>query len=616
MTYRLLDKINSPTDLKSLDTKEILDLADEIRDFLIKIIDERGGHLASNLGVVELTLAIHKLFDSPADHVIFDVGHQSYVHKLLTGRRDRFDELRLPGGLSGFTSRRESEHDPFGAGHSSTSLSAALGFAEADKLSGKDSYTVCVVGDGAYSGGMIHEAINNCKEDLRLIVVLNENGMSISPTKGAFASYLSGFRSSYGYIGVKERTENLLSHIPLIGKPIKALLSFLKNSIKRLIFKTNYFEDLGFYYLGPIDGNDYKKVERALAKAKRLGKCVFVHLKTIKGKGCEPAESSPEDFHSLHTASGEMRFHAIATDELIKSASTDEKVVAITAAMGQGTGLSRFEEAYPDRYFDVGIAEPHALTFSAGLSAGGYKPYCAIYSTFLQRAYDNVIHDIALQELPVRLLVDRAGISVKDGATHHGIFDVSFLSSIPGVEIISPAFSETLRCAVDYSLDVDHPLAIRYPNLDAECLEGSGFGLYDNRDPLGLKLDFDEKDAPERIFVTYGSQLSRVRDARDLLSEDGIMCGIIIAERIRPAFKLVSLLEKLAPGRHIVFAEEGIRSGGVAETVMNELASRGVLANSRFDIAAIEDSFLIPEEMIDIYEYAGIGKNSLRNYFR
>ena len=469
MSYKYLDKINSPADLKALGRDEIPELCSEIREFLIDKVSKQGGHLASNLGATELSVAIHRVFDSPKDHIIFDVGHQSYVHKIITGRRDRFDELRVPGGLSGFTSMRESEHDAFGAGHSSTSMSAALGYAESDKMLGNDNFTVCVIGDGAYTGGMIHEAINNCKPDLRLIVILNENGMSISTNKGAFASYLSGVRMSRGYLSVKGTAESILSRIPVLGKPLRSCLSWIKNTVKRLIFKSNYFEDLGFYYLGPIDGNDYNKVEKALTKAKKLNKCVFIHLKTQKGKGCEDAELAPEVFHSITGSATGSTYHSEFAEELISLAETDEKVVAITAAMGVGTGLSEFGEKYSDRYFDVGIAEEHALTFAAGLAANGFKPFTAIYSTFLQRGYDNIIHDIALQDLPVKLLIDRAGIALHDGATHHGIFDVSFLSHIPGMEIIAPATFESLHRYVRYAKDATHPIAIRYAN-SPECI--------------------------------------------------------------------------------------------------------------------------------------------------
>ena len=615
MSYDILDKINSPSDLKSLSYAEIDALCGEIRDFLVKKVGERGGHLASNLGVTELSVAIHRVFNSPGDHIIFDVGHQSYVHKIITGRKDRFDELRIPGGLSGFTSMRESEHDAFGAGHSSTSLSAALGYAESDKMSGKDDYTVCVVGDGAYTGGMIHEAINNCKPDLKLVVIINENGMSISLNKGAFASYLSSVRSSRGYIGMKAKTDSMLSHVPLLGKPLRAALSWVKNAIKRLVFKPSYFEELGFYYIGPIDGNDYRKVERALKRARELGKCVFVHLITTKGKGHEVAEQSPESYHSMTVSSAKDSYHSIAAEELISMANTDGRIVAVTAAMGVGTGLAEFEKMHPDRYFDVGIAEEHALTFSAGLAAGGYKPFVAIYSTFLQRGYDNLVHDVALQSLPVRILVDRAGISVGDGATHHGIFDVAFLSHIPGIEIISPASYDALRAALRYARDTDASIAIRYPNSAEPRGLNARFTPLVSTDPLSLKCSFDPINAPKNIFVTYGQQVERTLAAADALVKRGIDCGVLLVERIKPYEPLVDYLSGIASGRHIVFAEEGVKNGGAGATVLSMLAERGASSDCIFDIAAIDDSFLVPDTPCDIYDYAGLSADKLMRYF-
>ncbi|MBR5140750.1 MAG: 1-deoxy-D-xylulose-5-phosphate synthase, partial [Clostridia bacterium] len=370
MERSLLEKISSPSDLKSLSYDEIDELCRQIRDFLIEVSSVNGGHLASNLGVTELSVALHRVFDSPSDHIIFDVGHQSYVHKILTGRRDSFSTLRTTGGISGFTKMSESVHDAFGAGHSSTSISAALGYAEADKIKGSGAYSIAVVGDGAYTGGMIHEALNNATPDLKLIIILNENGMSISVNKGSFARYLTGVRASKGYNDFKKNTKSFLSHIPFLGKAIDAMLGFFKQKFKSLFLSSNYFEDLGLYYIGPIDGNDYKKVEKTLQKAKKLGKCVVVHIKTTKGKGYIPAEKEPEGYHSvaLESTSG---FHGHFVNELILRAKQDKSIVAVTPAMGKGTGFERFGQDYPNRYFDDGIAEEHAVTISAALAAGG-----------------------------------------------------------------------------------------------------------------------------------------------------------------------------------------------------------------------------------------------------
>ncbi len=613
MKYSLLDGINSPSDVKKLNKNEISALSREIRDFLVENTRERGGHLASNLGVVELTLAIHTVFDSPADHIIFDVGHQSYVHKLLTGRREAFDTLRTPGGLSGFTSMRESEHDAFGAGHSSTSVSAALGLAEADALAGRDCYTVCVTGDGAFTGGMIHEALNNCPKDRPIVIILNENGMSISSTKGAFASYLSRVRISKEYRKLKSDTQNLIDRIPLIGKPLHSLCSVLKDLVKAAIYKPNYFEELGLYYIGPIDGHDYDKVCRALTLAKQTNKACVVHVKTVKGKGYEPAESSPDGYHSLAVSSAEGSFHAAFADELTTLAERDKRIVGVTAAMGIGTGLDRFGEAFPDRYFDVGIAESHALTFAAGLAAGGYIPFVAIYSTFLQRGYDNLLHDIALQNLPVKIMIDRAGLAVGDGATHHGIFDVSFISHIPNMTLLAPASYRSLRTMTAFAAEHNGPVAIRYPNAaePSECL--SRFSpLCEDADCM-ISTDFSPEASPEYIFITYGSLLERVCAAADILRKDGLSVGVILLEALKPYGKVADrLLPLISSAKRVLYAEEGIRNGGAAQITREELILRGLdLTKTEYRIAAIEDSFASPDNICELYDFVGLSPEKL-----
>ena len=615
MNYEILNSINSISDVKMLSHDKIEELCAEIRKFLIDKVGQNGGHLASNLGAVELSVALHRVFDSPEDHIIFDVGHQSYVHKLLTGRRDEFDTLRTPGGLSGFTTRKESKHDPFGSGHSSTSVSAALGFAEADKLLGKNNYTVAIVGDGAFTGGMVHEALNNCKPDLNLIVVLNENGMSISSNRGAFASYLANVRASKRYIAAKKSTKSFLESIPLIGKPVTACASAVKKLVKRVIYRTNYFEDLGFYYIGVVDGNDEEKVERALIRAKELGKSVFVHIKTQKGKGMPEAESSPEKYHLVvNNGAKDDTFHSVFADSLINLAKENSDVVAVTAAMGIGTGLSDFEREYPDRYFDVGIAEPHALTFSAGLAANGLKPFTAIYSTFLQRGYDNIVHDIALQSLPVKMFIDRAGLATADGATHHGIFDVAFLSHIPEMEILAPSDYEALKASVRYAYSTDTPVAVRYPNAAESDKITSHFGYADKS--VGVKLDFDPSAPPKNIFLTYGQIAENVIEAKSLLAEAGIDVGIVLIERIKPYSPVASFLSGIVTdGSHLVYAEEGIQTGGAAMITRDLLLSGSSQKRGRFDIAAINDSFASPSEPCDLYDYVGLSPEKLANYF-
>ena len=613
MKYEILEKINSPDDLKALSGKDIYLLLSQIRAFLINNVERTGGHLASNLGVAELTVAIHRVFNSPSDHIIFDVGHQAYVHKLLTGRRDEFVNLRRPGGLSGFTVMRESRHDAFGAGHSSTSLSAALGYAEGDKLEGKDDYTVCVIGDGAYTGGMIHEALNNCNPDLRMIIILNENGMSISSNKGAFATYLSKFRMSRAYRGIKRITGDILSKIPLVGKHLLRFVSWVKRTLARAIFRRNYFEELGLYYIGPIDGNDYAKVEKALSEAKALKGSVVVHLKTTKGKGFDEAERAPESFHNVALAhSAADSFHSVFARELIRLAEADSGVVGVTAAMGIGTGLTEFGEKFPDKYFDVGIAEEHAMTFSAGLAARGLKPYVAIYSTFLQRAYDNVIHDVALQGLPVRMIIDRAGIAVSDGATHHGIFDVAFLSHIPGVEIYAPSSYDSLSDIMSYSLSATAPMAIRFSNSsESERIKPDFSGI-----PMLYKADFDLTDPPKNVIVTYGNIVKKAIEAKDLLVSRGIDVGILVLEKIKPYTDACDVIASLIKeGTHLLYVEEGIKNGGAAMLTREYLCAGRDLPPYTFDIAAIDDSFLVPTELCDIYELAGLSPQKIASYF-
>ena len=604
---KILDNINFPKDIKTIDEDKLTTLADEIREFLIEKVEKNGGHLASNLGVIELTMAIHRVFDIPNDHLIFDVGHQSYVHKILTGRKEMFDKLRVPGGLSGFTSIKESEYDAFGAGHSSTSISAALGFAEADLLSGKTAHTVCVIGDGAYTGGMVHEALNNCKTELPLIIILNENGMSISNNKGTFASYLAGVRISEGYVRWKRNTNTFLEKIPLIGKGLKWLLSKTKEIIKGIVYDSNYFEDLGLYYLGPIDGHNIKKLEKALTEAKKLGKTVVVHVKTQKGKGYEPAEKFPDEYHSVDSKSVPDTFHSVASDKLISLAETDERIVAVTAAMGLGTGLDKFGAAYPKRYFDVGIAEEHALTFSAGLAANSLKPFVGIYSTFLQRGYDNIIHDIALQSLPVKMLIDRAGLSSRDGATHHGIFDVSFLSHVPGITLYAPSTYNSLRRVIDIASDMKTPVAIRYSNSSENPDIVDTFSRADN--DISYVKDFSK--APKNLFITYGQIAKEVIEAKRILSLSGVGCGIMILEKLKPLSYLFDGESVLAGAKNVIFVEEGIKNGGVGQIIQNMICEHGLQNEIRYNVMAIDDSFVIPDKICNVYEYAGICANKL-----
>ncbi|MBE6597280.1 MAG: 1-deoxy-D-xylulose-5-phosphate synthase [Ruminococcaceae bacterium] len=620
--YVYLDKIHSPADIKELDNEAILVLAEEIRRELVSVVTENGGHLASNLGVVELTLAIHKVFDSPRDHIIFDVGHQSYVHKMLTGRLDRMNTLRKAGGLSGFTKRDESEHDCFGAGHSSTSLSAALGFAMSDKLRGSDAYTVAVIGDGAYTGGMIHEALNNCRKDINLVIIVNENEMSISKNIGRFAKNLSKIRNKSGYFKTKKATGAFLKHIPLVGRHMFRFVRAVKKSIKNMLYGSNYFENMGLTYLGPVDGNNYPEVEGLLREAVKLGESVVVHIKTKKGKGYAAAENAPEIYHGMSPSSAEksekQNFSRIMGDELLRLAEKDDSVCAITAAMGDGTGLARFRERFEKRFFDVGIAEEHAMTFSAALAANGMKPFFAVYSSFLQRAYDNVIHDVALQGLPVKILVDRAGINASDGATHHGIFDVAFLSQIPNMKIYVPITEASLRAAVDEAYAYDAPCAIRYPN-GVECervvREFYPSGV-DGR--LSARRNYTSDDAPECVIVTHGRIVTEALAAADLLREKGISVGVILLEVLKPYGDTADTVAAMLPkgGARVIFLEEEIRNGGMGMILSDNLSKYPEMKNKSVSVLAVDDDFVHRKEGESIYSAAHVSaEDIIRAYF-
>ncbi len=603
-TYKYLDRIDSPKDLRAMDRRAMPRLAEEIREFLIDKVGEHGGHLASNLGVVELSIALHRVFHSPHDRIIFDVGHQSYTHKILTGRREDFDRLRTPAGLSGFTSRSESAHDPFGAGHSSTALSAAIGFAEADRIAGRKRYTVAVIGDGAFTGGMVHEALNNCSHDLRLIVILNENEMSISKNIGAFARYMAKIRSSGAYTKTKQKTVSTIKRLPLIGDACFEAVKNVKKTFKNLLYASNYFEELGLFYLGPADGNDYFAVERLLRIAKQKGECSVIHLRTCKGKGYAPAERLPQKYHSVYPVCDYTpHFSQVFGEELVRMAHTDKSVVAITAAMTEGTGLSCFRSMYPERFFDVGIAESHATTFAAGLAAGGVKPFFAVYSTFLQRAYDNILHDAALQRLPIKLCIDRASLSSSDGPTHHGIFDVAFLSGIPELSIYAPATFESMRYVMHEMAQSDHPTAMRYPNATEDRAIKEAF--YDGRSSRDLSLvrsNFSKRSKVRVAFVGYGRIMGEALRAEALLRSQKISAGCILLEKLKPYEECAARIEALLGDEieAVVFVEEGIYDGGASMILTDRMKDFLEKGNVRTAINAIYDHFVRTEQVSDL----------------
>ena len=605
--FSFLNRENLRDDLKKFSSTECEELAREIRDFLVKSTAETGGHLASSLGAVELTIALHKVFSTPNDRIIFDVGHQSYPHKLLTGRISGFDTLRTPGGLSGFTKRSESEHDAYGAGHSSTAISAALGFATADKLSGKKAYTIAVVGDGAFTGGLIHEALNNVEKDLPLIIILNENEMSISKNIGGLARYIAKIRSRRSYLKTKSFTRTVLSHIPLIGKPLFRLLRHIKKSIKNAMYGSNYFEDMGLYYLGPADGNNVEVVENLLREAIASGQSTVIHLKTVKGKGYAPAEEDPNRYHSVAPKGhvSEKNFSKALGETLLTLAEENPDVVAITAAMEDGCGLYPFAEAYPNRFFDVGIAEEHAIIFAAGLSLGGKKPIVPIYSSFLQRAYDSILHDVALQHIPMVVPIDRAALAVQDGATHHGIYDVAFLSTVPEIRIFAPATFSSLSHYIKEGTKADTATFVRYPNA-GELIDES-FHALDGC----LFADFDNE--PDGIIITYSHAITEARRAKKLLEEKGFHAGILVMEQLKPLpeRELLAVLGKSTP---IVFLEEGIRAGGVGVMLYDALRRQPTMQSRAYTTLAI-DSFGEGVKGETLQQTLGIAAENVVNAF-
>ena len=603
MDYKFLGKLKSG-ELKDLSLDECAQLCAEIREELVARVTENGGHLASNLGAVELTLALHRVFDLPSDRVIFDVGHQSYVHKMLSDRFDKMSTLRKAGGLSGYQRRDESPFDAFGGGHASTSLSAAIGFAQADRLAGRKNFTVCVVGDGAFTGGMIHEGLNNCSEKLRLIIILNENEMSISKNTGHFAKSLLKVRTSGGYFRFKRKVKRVFSKT-LLGQKIYRFSARQKERIKRAIFQDNYFEQMGIDYLGPIDGHDEKKLELVLREAKKNACCTLIHIKTVKGKGYEPAEKEPGLYHGVPPAGKKtvLTFSRHMGQALTERAKRDEKICAITAAMASGTGLSAFEKELPDRFFDVGIAEEHALTFSAALSAAGMKPVFAVYSTFLQRCYDQLIHDAALQRLPLTLLIDRAGISTGDGPTHHGLYDVSMALSLPGAEIFAPLDFAAADVFLDKALANERISFIRYRS-------GGEFERTDEVPYLDKEVFLRGKPAnePDGAILTYGQLAAEALKAAEEAKKAGRRLSVFVLESLIPEKELTNALLRYIPqGVPAVFAEEGVRNGGAAERWQDVFEKYG----RSLKVLAVKDPFVLPKTGETPYETYGISKEEM-----
>lgn len=591
MSYDILSTIKSPSDVKKLDDNSLSLLCKEIREKIIDTVSNNGGHLSPNLGVVELTVMLHHIFDSPSDSIVWDVGHQCYTHKMLTGRYNDIHTIRTEDGLSGFPKRSESAHDAFNVGHSSTSISAAFGIAFAKSLKGDNSHTIAVIGDGSLTGGLAYEGLNNAgRFKKNFIVILNDNKMSISKNVGAIAKYLTSIRVNPSYLRAKHRVQNALTRIPLIGSPIKSLIKRSKSRVKRLVYKDTLFDQLGYRYYGPVDGHDLESLRNALNTAKASDEPVFLHVVTKKGKGYQPAESDSASFHGIgkfdvdtgEPISSKMDFSTVFGDGLCNIAEKDKRVCAVTAAMRTGTGLMEFSRKYKERFFDVGIAEQHAVTFSCGLASKGMVPVFAVYSTFLQRSYDQLLHDAAMQKLHMVVAVDRAGIVGEDGETHQGVFDVSMLNSIPNTTIFSPCYFDEMKQSLNTAIyGCESLVAVRYPR-----------GCESER-PADMKqssMNYDiygDRNA-KKLLITYGRLFSNAVKAYEMLKQKGESVCILKLCKIKPidakAIDFAKNFEK------IHFFEEGILAGGIGETLDYELTKKGY--TGMYKITAIEDKFV------------------------
>lgn len=583
----VLDWVNSPKDIKKLNIDELNELCSDIRELLISTVSQTGGHLASNLGVVELTVALHKVFNSPNDQIVFDVGHQCYTHKILTGRKEAFSTLRTEGGISGFTRPVESEHDIFSSGHSSTSISAAVGLARAKQIKGEKGKVIAIIGDGALTGGLAYEALNNSGNDnSNLVVILNDNNMSISQNVGSMAKNLTTIRTSPRYVTFKSKIQRGLSKIPKIGSQISRTFTFINAKIRKKVYHATFFEDLGFRYYGPIDGHDIDALIDVLKVAKAHNHSVLIHINTVKGKGYNFAEKNPTQFHGIgkfDINTGEPKnsgenFSSCFGNNMCKFAENDGRICAVTAAMAEGTGLCEFAKKYPKRFFDVGIAEQHAVTFSSGLAKNGMVPVFAVYSTFLQRSYDQLIHDVAMQNLKVVFAIDRAGFVGEDGESHQGVFDTSFLNSVIGLTVFAPAFYSELEAMLYESIyKVDGAVAIRYPR-GVEKYKPQDYTY--NHESYSVFGDIQAK----KCIVTYGRLFSECYKAYEKLEDT----FVIKLNKIKPVDN--KIVNELVHCKKIFFYEEGIRSGGVGEVFASLLVENNI--NAEFKHIAINDEFV------------------------
>jgi 1-deoxy-D-xylulose-5-phosphate synthase len=615
----LLEKIKSPRELKQLPMEQLEELAGEIRQYIIEVLSERGGHLASSLGSVELTLALHYVFDSPKDKLLWDVGHQSYAHKIITGRKEEFRSLRTLGGISGFPKISESEHDIFGAGHACTAISAALGLAVARDLRGEEHFIVSVVGDGAISGGMSLEGINHAGhlKKNRFIIILNDNEMSISKNVGALARYLTKITTKELYLQLEADVWELLGKIPTLGSKARTLAGRIKESIKNLVVPTILFEELGFRYIGPLDGHDMEQLIETFSQLHNLPGPVLVHAVTKKGKGYTFAENNAEKYHGVgsfykttgnsRSKSGKEKYSKIFGSTLTGMAEKDDRIVAITAAMKEGTGLTCFADKYPDRFFDVGISEQHAVTFAAGLARDGMKPFLAIYSTFLQRGFDQIIHDVALQTLPVRFVLDRAGIVGEDGPTHHGAFDLSYLGMIPDMVVMAPSDECELSRMLWTALSLeDSPSAIRFPRGSVE-----GVDMRNCEEIIEVGRSRVVREGGEISIIAVGAMLRAAEAAADILAHSGVDATVVDARFVKPLDH--DLIGKLASESGRIFTvEENARAGGYGDAVARFISSKH-MPGKTFSIG-IGDLFIPHGTREELLEEAGLGAEKIAKY--
>jgi 1-deoxy-D-xylulose-5-phosphate synthase len=619
-TYPILDGINSPEDVKSLKIQQLPQLAGELRSFIISTVAKTGGHLAPSLGVIELTIALHRIFNSPRDKIIWDVGHQAYAHKILTGRREQFSSLRQLGGISGFPRRDESEHDAFGAGHASTSISAALGFACARDLAGEHYRVLAVIGDGSLTGGLALEGLDRAGElGKDMLVILNDNEMSISPNVGAIARYLGRLITTPGYDRFRSQMQELVKGIPTYGGTLFNLARRFEEGLKHMMVRGVLFEELGFRYLGPIDGHDISQLLDTLEGTKNLSGPVLLHIVTKKGKGYPPAENDASKFHGLGSFNhntGECpkiegrTYTQVFGDWAVVQGERDPRLVVITAAMPDGTGTSAFRDRFPERFYDVGISEGHATTFAGGLAAAGYHPVFAVYSTFLQRSYDMLIHDICLQRLPILLAIDRGGLVGEDGPTHHGVFDLAYLRQIPNMVVGAPKDESELVAMLNAGAAFEGPFAVRYPR-------GLGEGVDVDFDISPLKIGQGEliRQGERVAIVALGRMVKCSLSAGEILAKENFPVTLVNGRWVKPLDE--DLLAKVAGShQHIVVVEEGTVAGGFGSAVLQLLQEKGLLSKCRVHILGIPDRFIPHGRVEELLESLGLSAAGIADYIR